>query len=65
MPNAVQELVRRRCTACGEVHEPHPLPGRPNTAWSWAAEDGHPYRPESWEAVAYRLADLIAKGPEG
>jgi len=44
------------CLRCGKVHVRQEGP-TPKSAPSWAdPSDGHTYRPESWEAVAHRLA---------
>jgi len=44
------------CLRCGKVHVRQEGP-TPKSAPSWAdPSDGHTYWPESWEAVAHRLA---------
>jgi len=55
--------AERQCLGCGRVHIQQPSTGRVNgfpRAGQWNdPEDGHPFRRESWEAVAQRLATRI------
>lgn len=49
------ERGERNCEECGKPHNSYRRQLGPYAA-SWAdPEDGHPYRPESWEKLARRL----------
>lgn len=54
------ERGERRCLTCGRRHDSYGVPGS-DAAPSWTDRaDGHPYRPEPWEAIARRARSRIA-----
>lgn len=53
----------RPCLDCGRPHDSWYDPDRPGFAPTWKdRSDGHPYRPQSWESIARRLANRVPLG---
>lgn len=51
--------AERLCLTCGKVHVERQRTTNPSQGYTWADPiDGHPYKSESWEDVAQRIAAL-------